>query len=262
MLTLLSAAILTAALGMPAQTERVARGFLFEEISHGGRTYRYVVYVPWDYDASRKWPVILFLHGMGECGRDGLKPLGQGIGTAIMLNAAKWPFIVVFPQKPEARDAWHDHEDAVMAMLDKVLKQYAVDETQQYLTGLSQGGNGTWVLGARHASRWAAIAPICGYGDPSQVAAALKDMPVWCFHGDADRAVPVEQSQKMVEAIKAAGGNPKLTIYPGVGHNSWDKAYRDEDLASWFLQHRRAAKSDQTTTSAQDGKSAGSSPKE
>jgi predicted peptidase len=129
-----------------------------------------------------------------------------------------------------------------MAMLDAALRQYNLDADRVYLTGLSQGGHGAWVLAARHPERWAAIAPICGYGDPKAIAEPIKSLPVWCFHGDGDQAVPVAQSQAIVAAIKAAGGEPKLTIYPGVGHNSWDKAYRDEPLADWFLEHRRSAK--------------------
>lgn len=235
-----AALMLSSGTTMSQVPANIATGFLFRELRLSEKTYRYVVYVPRDYDPSRKWPLILFLHGAGECGSDGLKQVAQGIGSAILWDGAKWPFIVIFPQKPQVRDAWEDHEEAVMAMVDAVLREYAVDPARQYLTGLSQGGHGTWVLGARHASRWAAIAPICGYGDPEALAPKLKDMPIWCFHGDADQAVPVAQSQKMVEAIKAAGGNPKLTIYPGVGHNSWDKAYREEPLGQWFLEHTRA----------------------
>jgi len=220
----------------------IPTGFLFARVQVAEKAYPYVVYVPREYEPTKKWPVVVFLHGAGECGTDGLKHVAQGLGTAILWNAAKWPFVVVMPQKPAVRDAWEDHDTAVMAMLDAAFKQYSLDADRVYLTGLSQGGHGTWALAARHPERWAAIAPICGYGDPKVIADPIKALPVWCFHGDADQAVPVAQSQAMVDAIKAAGGDPKLTIYPGVGHNSWDKAYRDESLAEWFLEHRRPAK--------------------
>jgi predicted peptidase len=130
------------------------------------------------------------------------------------------------------------HEELLLAILEAARKEYSIDETRLYLTGLSMGGFGTWRLGAKHPKLFAALAPICGGGDPSE-AAALKDLPIWAFHGDQDKAVPHALSVRMVEAVKAAGGTPKLTIYPGVGHNSWDKAYREENLAEWFLQHRR-----------------------
>jgi len=239
MLAALAALAAASVVVHPPADDRPARGFIFEELTLSGRTYRYVVYVPRDYDAEKKWPVILFLHGAGECGSDGLKPVAQGIGQAVLWDPTRWPFLIVIPQKPEVRDAWEDHDEAVMAMLDNVIKKYSVDENRQYLTGLSQGGHGTWVLGARHASRWAAIAPICGYGKPAEIAPALKDMPIWCFHGDADKAVPLEKSQQIVDAIKAQGGQPRFTVYPGVGHNSWDKAYREEPLPAWFLSHTR-----------------------
>lgn len=238
MMTVLLLALMSVQNPPPASVA-VPTGFLFRDLKHQEKTYRYIVYVPRNYDPQKEWPVILFLHGMGECGSDGVRQMAQGIGTAIQQNPSKWPFLVVMPQKPDMRDAWEDHDEAVMAILDTVLKEYSVDRSRQYLTGLSQGGHGTWVLGARHADRWAAIAPICGYGDPKAIAPALKSVPIWCFHGEDDKVVPVSQSQAICEAIKTEGGNPKLTTYPGVGHNSWDKAYREEALDRWFLEHRR-----------------------
>lgn len=223
----------------PAYGAETPTGFLFTSIEVGGKVYKYTVYVPPGYDPEKKWPVIVFLHGAGECGTDGAKQVAQGIGTAILWNVQKWPFIVLFPQKPEVRFPWGQYDEVVMAMLERAKKDYNVDASRLYLTGLSQGGNGTWDIGAKHPDVWAAIAPICGYGEPARYAEALKSMPIWCFHGDADTAVPVKQSQDMVEAIKAAGGSPKLTVYPGVGHNSWDRAYLEERLYDWFLEHAR-----------------------
>jgi predicted peptidase len=126
----------------------------------------------------------------------------------------------------------------VMAVLDKTRKEYKLDDSRLYLTGLSQGGHGTWAIGARHPDLFAAIAPICGYGDKS-LAEKLGKMPVWSFHGDADTTVPLERSVEMDQWLKEAGTSPKLTVYPGVGHNSWDKAYREEDIGAWFLEHRK-----------------------
>jgi predicted peptidase len=225
-----------------AQTAAVVTGFLFTSVRVAEYDYKYVVYVPREFSRSRKWPAIVFLHGAGECGVEGLRQVSQGLGTAILANPAKWPFVVVMPQKPEVRQAWEDHDKAVLAMLDAAIAAYSIDPDRVYLTGLSQGGHGTWAIAARHPDRWAAIAPICGYGDPAQLAGPLKSMPIWCFHGEADTAVPVAQSVGMIEALKALGASPKYTSYPGVGHNSWDKAYRDEPLAAWFLEHVRAAK--------------------
>ncbi len=214
-------------------------GFLFKTLRYKDTEHKYVVYVPRDYNPSRKWATIVFLHGAGECGTDGLRQVSQGIGTAILANPSRWPFIVIMPQKPELRQSWGEHAELVVAMLAATERTYAVDSSRVYLTGLSQGGNGTWVIGARYPERWAAIAPICGYGTPDEIAPRLKEVPVWCFHGDADNVVPPARSIAIVDALKALGASPKLTTYPGVGHNSWDKAYRDEPLPTWLLKHVR-----------------------
>ena len=123
-------------------------------------------------------------------------------------------------------------------ILEEVEKDYKTDKKRVYLTGLSMGGFGTWSFAAAHPKRWAAIAPICGGGSVKD-AEKIKDIPCWCFHGDADTAVPVAGSRDMIEAIKKAGGNPKYTEYPGVGHNSWDKAYGTKELWTWLLEQKK-----------------------
>jgi predicted peptidase len=123
-------------------------------------------------------------------------------------------------------------------MLDEVMKEYKVDPKRQYLTGLSMGGMGTWSIATAMPDRFAAIVPICGRGDPKQ-AAKLKDLPIWAFHGDADSTVNVSGSRDMIEAVKKAGGSPKYTEYPGVGHNSWDKAYAEAELYKWLLEQKK-----------------------
>lgn len=254
-------------------------GFLNETLTRDGRTFRYVVYVPRDYDAAKNWPLILFLHGSGESGTDGLKQVGVGLGSAIVANPSEWPFIVVFPQKPDLIAAWEEFDAPVMDMVARARKDYNVDTRRLYLTGLSMGGHGAWIFGARHADMWAAVAPICGYAglpdsDPAQplsaaypeikdpglrlllsrswpngrdihpatvneMAKELKAMPLWVFHGELDPLVPVGEAKRLVAAVKAAGGDPKLTVYPGVDHNAWDRAYRTEHLADWFLAHKK-----------------------
>ncbi len=216
-------------------------GFLFESLEVAGREYRYSIYVPRDYTPDRAWPLVTFLNGYGECGTDGSRQLSVGLAPAIMANPSDWPMLALFPQKPHHNDLWEDHDDAVMAMVHKTQTEYNLDGSRLTLTGLSQGGRGTWAIGALHPDVWAALAPICGYGDPDAFAPPLAHTPIWCFHGDADTTVKLEQSQRLTQAVNDAGGDPKLTIYPGVGHNSWDKAYRDENLAAWLLSHSRSA---------------------
>jgi hypothetical protein len=121
-----------------------------------------------------------------------------------------------------------------LEVLGKLQKEFSVDDKRLYLTGLSMGGYGTWDLLARYPDMFAAAVPVCGGGDES-MAAKMKDVPIWCFHGGADPTVPTQRSRDMIKAIKDAGGNPKYTEYPGVGHNSWDKAYSDKDLPAWLF---------------------------
>ena len=122
-------------------------------------------------------------------------------------------------------------------MADAVATEFMTDPARQYITGLSMGGMGTWSHAIKYPERWAAIVPICGFGD-TKAADKIKDIPCWCFHGDADAAVKVSGSRDMIEAIKKAGGDPKYTEYPGVGHNSWDYAYATDELYQWLLQQK------------------------
>jgi predicted peptidase len=204
-----------------------------------GTESKYVVFVPQDYKGDKEYPVILFLHGAGETLGGSKQPVAVGIGPAIKKREKTFPFIVVIPQSHKRTwKAGSADANRALAILDLVCKQYKTDPKRVYLTGLSMGGYGTWSLATANPERWAAIVPVCGGGDPKQVA-KIKDLPCWCFHGDADKAVPVKRSRDMIEALKAAGGNPRYTEYPGVGHNSWDRAYGTDELYSWLLKQKR-----------------------
>ncbi len=218
----------------PSSVTTAETGFLTRTIDVAGTERRYVVYVPAGYTRERDWPLLVFLNGMGECGTDGQRQVEVGLGPAIRAEPERWPFVVVFPQKPDKPSQWSDHEALVMGTLAAAEKEFRIDPRRRLLTGLSQGGAGTWALGGKRAKVWAAIAPVCGYKTPAFDGAALKAMPIWAFHGDGDKVVPVGQSKEMCEAVEQAGGSPLLTLYPGVGHNSWDRAYRESGLAEWF----------------------------
>jgi predicted peptidase len=213
-------------------------GFIDKTIDYNGAPVKYVVYVPKGYKAETPHPTILFLHGSGEQGADGQKQVAVGLGPAIRKAEDKWNYLVVFPQKPQGRGGFMEHEKLILDILEKTKKEYKVDEKRLYCTGLSMGGMGTWALACKHPGLFAAIAPVCGGGNPAE-APKIKDLPTWNFHGDKDTAVPIKRSQDMIDAIKAAGGDPKFTIYPGVGHNSWDKAYQEESLHEWFVKHSK-----------------------
>lgn len=198
---------------------------------------RYLLHLPPDYRDGGRWPLILFLHGMGERGDDLERIKVHGIPRV----ADEQPellarFVAVSPQCPLGT-YWTHEQDALHALLDHALREYAVDPDRIYLTGLSMGGFGTWFLGASRPERFAAMAPICGGGDPPGVT-PLKDMPIWVFHGGKDRVVPPSASRQMVRALRAMGGNVKLTIYPEAAHDSWTETYNHPELYDWFLQHR------------------------
>jgi predicted peptidase len=236
---LAAAGLVACAAALPA-ADKPQTGFV--EKTHknpDGTTSPYVVFVPKGYDGTKEYPVVLFLHGSGETKGGSKKPVEVGIGPAIRKREKDFPFIVVIPQS-EKRTWKADSEDGkrALAILDEVEKEYKTDPKRQYLTGLSMGGYGTWSIAAAHPQRWAAIVPICGGGNPKE-AEKIKDIPTWVFHGDADTAVPVQRSRDMVEALKKAGGAPKYTEYPKVGHNSWDRAYGTDDLYKWMLEQKK-----------------------
>jgi dienelactone hydrolase len=220
---------------------RYGPGFHERSITIGDVTRRYVVYIPRNYREEVQTPTIMFLHGRGECGTDGWKPVGQGIGRAIMSDVDRWPFIVIFPQKADQNGLWEDDDALVMGTLAATARAFSVDASRTYLTGLSQGGHGTWAIAAKHPSTWAAIVPICGYADPIALAPAVKHFPIWCFHGAADKVILVDQSRNMVNAIRVSGKTElKYTEFAAVEHNSWDMAYGTADLPEWLLRHSLA----------------------
>jgi len=198
----------------------------------------YLLYLPKNYGANpaEKWPFILFLHGRGESGNDLELVKKHGVAK-IVEKRDDFPFVVVSPQCPN-EDWWPDIADSLDALLDDVLPRYSIDLQRVYLTGLSMGGYGTWRLAALRPDRFAAIAPICGGGD-THWALRLKDIPVWVFHGADDEVVPLSESERMVRALKAAGGNVRFTVYPGVQHDSWTQTYENPELFDWLLQQRK-----------------------
>ena len=240
---LLAAFTFCAAL-LPARAEdKPKTGFVDKTFKNAdGTTSPYVVFVPKDYDGTKEYPTILFLHGAGETKstkKDAKMPVEVGIGPAIKKREKDFPFIVVIPQAENF--GWAaDTKNAkrALAMLDDVQKEYKTDAKRQYLSGLSMGGMGTWSIAMAHPDRFAAIVPVCGRGD-TKTAEKIKDLPCWCFHGDADAAVKVEGSREMIDAVKKAGGSPKYTEYPKVGHNSWDMAYGTDELYTWLLEQKK-----------------------
>jgi predicted peptidase len=235
---------------------RVQTGFLDRTVNVSGIDYRYQVFVPSDFSKKKSWPVVLFLHGSGERGDDGLIQTDVGIGHAIRLKNSRFPFIVVMPQCRENK-IWGspDMQAQALAALDASIKEFHGDRNRIYLTGLSMGGYGTWQIAAGHPGKFAALIPICSgvrplkdmpelfvgvdakAADPyAEVARRVAGTAIWMFHGDADPSVPVTEARHLAEALTAVQAKFKYTEYPGVGHNSWDNAYAEPELFSWMLE--------------------------
>ena len=253
------ATMTSAAAGARAQGRET--GFLDRSVRVDGVEFRYQVYVPRAFAPSTTWPVVLALHGGGEYGSDGLRQTGVGLATAIRRFPERFPAIVVFPQaKADGTPGWQlAGGRAALAALDQAIVEFNGDRARVYLTGLSAGANGSWSLASRHPERFAAAVIVCGWvteftgrsskvlypalasgPDPhGEVAKRVAGVPMRLFHGDADSVVPVEESRKMFAALKALGAGVAYTEYPGVDHNSWDRAYADADLWTWVFTQRR-----------------------
>jgi predicted peptidase len=233
-------------------------GFLNRTLTHGGKTYRYVVYVP-AHEKSRPLPIALFLHGAGERGDDGLRQTAVGIGSAIRWAPERFPMIVVMPQAPADTQWLGDSATAAMMALDAATREFGGDPARTYLTGLSLGGYGTWHLAMEHPDRFAALVPICGgilkpetansvrqspltlgESDPYAVTAQrVRAIPTWIFHGADDKLIPSSESTRMHAELQKLGANVRYTEFPGVGHNAWDPAYGKPELWTWLLAQRR-----------------------
>jgi len=198
----------------------------------GSKGYKYLLYLP-ETKSKGKKPLMVFLHGSGERGNDLSKVKKHG--PPKIVENKNLPFIIASPQCPSG-EYWN--AKILKGLVDDVTSKHPVDKNRIYLTGLSMGGYGTWATAAAYPKKFAAIAPICGGGDAKN-AKNYGKLPIWNFHGDADKAVPVRRSREMVSAVKKAGGNVKYTEYEGVGHDSWTRTYAGQKLYDWFLSHSR-----------------------
>lgn len=237
-----------------ADPERpVDTGFLNRKVTVRGATYKYMVYVPEDYDPHRKWPVILFLHGMAERGSDGEAETNIGLPAAIRNHPERWPFLVVMPQVPYSHHYWPDADMMAMAMaaLEASEREFHGDPDHVYLCGISLGGFGAWEIAKTYPGRWAAMVTVAGgirwdwvpngrMGDPhlaDSYVAAVGRTPVWLFHGAEDHTVSASQSEEMYDALKAAGGHVRFWEYERIGHASWDRAFAEPELPRWLMAH-------------------------
>jgi len=188
--------------------------------------------------SGEQYPLVVFLHGAGEKGDDNQSQL---LGLPEQMAEASWrklfPCFLLAPQCP-THSYWTSLDDELIGLIRDVMDRQPIDPERVYLTGLSMGGYGCWTLAAKEPKLFAAVVPICGGGDP-MTANRLVNIPIWAVHGDADQAVPVEQSRMMIAAIREAGGQPKYTELKGVEHDSWTQTYRDPNgVLKWMLEQR------------------------
>ncbi|WP_020473233.1 carboxylesterase family protein [Zavarzinella formosa] len=219
-----------------------------------GATLPYQIMTPAKAEVGKKYPLVIFLHGAGERGTDNEKQLVHGVPQfASEENRKKYPCFLIAPQCPDGKK-WVEvdwsadshtmpkevsiSEKLTLELIDQLLKDHPIDPKRIYLTGLSMGGYGTWDLLARKPELFAAGVPVCGGAD-EKTAQTLKKMPIWAFHGTKDTAVKPARSRNMVKALLEAGGHPKYTEYPEVGHNSWDKAYSDPEMFTWLFTQKK-----------------------
>jgi len=216
-----------------------------------GQRLRYLFTVPGSEERpDAGWPLVLFLHGAGERGDDLARVRVHGPPKLTDEIPELTRCVLVAPQCP-LEDWWQ--AATLEALVDEVETLVEVDASRLYVTGLSMGGYGTWALLARTPERFAAAAPICGGGDLGRLweeyatgydldgLLRARDVPVWAFHGDADTVIPVEESRLLVRALQGVGADARLTVYPGVGHDSWTRTYADPELWAWLFAQRSEA---------------------
>ena len=241
-------------------------GFLDRQILFAGQTYRYQVYVPVGYEPSNVWPVIVELHANGLQGTDGLKPTAFELGTLVRRQRDSFPVIIIFPQAPPGH-FWEEPlmQQLVLAELEATEREFRTDANRVYLTGFSMGGLAAYRMAFRWPDRFAALFVVAGRvlfpnnaeflsryqldrqanvfpaaPDPyAALAAHLRRLPMWIFHGTADDAIDVEQSRRLVGALKSLTSEVRYTELPGLGHNeAAEKAY-DLEVFEWLFSQRR-----------------------
>jgi len=230
------------------QSASAAPGLYFRKVSLNDTEYRFAVYVPPAITQTvGKAPAAVFLNGSGECGTDGIRQLTQGMFPAMLGDPSRWPLVGIFPQKPTRESLWENHSAMVLACLGSAEDEFNLDRDRIALTGLSQGGHGTWMIAAKHPEVWSCLAPVCGPMKAEAIETAVAGInpatPVWAFHGLADDVVPSADTVAVVGGLRTRRSDGSatvlMTLYEGVNHNSWDKAYQTEGLGDWMAQRSR-----------------------
>ncbi|MDX9979966.1 MAG: PHB depolymerase family esterase [Lentisphaeria bacterium] len=220
-----------------------------------GKSLNYRIHLPANMDAAKRYPLVLFFHGAGERGTENTRQLIHGARDFLAFSAkTNTPAIIVAPQCPPneqwVNTPWSDLSHTMppepsevmrltIGLLRECIQTLPVDSRRVYVTGLSIGGFGTWDIIQRHPEIFAAAMPICGGGDTA-LAPKLAKLPIWVFHGDNDTVVKTVRSRDMVAAIEKAGGKPRYTEYPGVGHNAWSPTYGNGEVLAWLFSQKKS----------------------
>ncbi len=231
-----------------------------EYVTEQGKHLPYRILFPADYERTKKYPLLLFLHGAGERGTENERQLIHGSKLFLKSeNRQQFPAIVVLPQCPK-ESFWasvkidttkrpfaiaFDYSGqpnwplaAANELVQQLIRTEAVDPRRVYITGLSMGGMGTFESVYRYPGLYAAALPICGGGDVMLYDQRVKTTKFWVFHGDADVVVDVQLSREMVTKLKQQKITVKYTEYPGVNHNSWDNAFAEPAFLKWMFQQK------------------------
>ena len=210
-----------------------------------GYRLRYTLSSPDELLEGERYPLVLCLHGVGG-GTQAPKALERRDGP---------PCFVLVPSVPSKEFSWAGRRrngiPYVLELIDDQLERLPIDLDRLYVTGQSMGGAGTFGAVAARPDFFAAAVPVCGGWEPAD-APRMKDVPMWVFHGDADTVVPVRHSREMVAALRAAGGEPRYTEYPGVGHNAWTPAYDSDETWRWLFEQRLSLSSASTRADEHD----------
>ncbi len=226
-----------------------------------GIDYPVQIFVPKNYRQENVYPLVLFLHGSGERGNDGLKQAQVGLGPYVLSRAEDFPAFVVMPQSPEG-SSWNGVvAKAALAALDLAGAEFSIDPDRVYLTGMSRGGYGVWALAVMAPDRFAALVPVCGGVEPiagrehanmtveavggafdpyRSLAKKIGATPVWIFHGALDDAVPLSGSRQMFAVLHGIGADVRYSELEDTNHNAWDPAYQSAELWDWLFAQRRS----------------------
>lgn len=239
------------------QAQEIDESYSRHTYENDGKVLNYRMLLPNDFDKSNAYPVVLFLHGMGERGTDNNTQLAHG-ARMFLDSIQKYPAIVIFPQCPPT-DYWanlyrpdtggasrkftfHTEEEPhptlglVIDLIDSLLQEPFTDTQRLYVSGLSMGAFGVWELLWRIPDKIAAAIPICG-GGPVEMASEMTSVPIWAFHGTKDDVVHPRLSALMVKSIQQQGGQAKITLLVGANHNAWDPAFADPEYLKWLFSH-------------------------